>query len=688
MKRQLNILEALPTGGLDGSIYVLGDKPQKPIADHFGQKWSLGKWIISHLPLEHECYVEPFGGFFNVGLQKPKVPVEIYSDLNFLTVNLLKHLQHSVKELMEGIKAHKQEFGNAQGAFDDCVDVLWGENWTECFDKAVAYYLYAQLSYSGAGTRWSSGTTRTQIEKARRCDDEHLWVISNRIQDLDIRHKDAFSLIPELDSEETLFYVDPPYEWSVRGCKDNRTANPVASAPRKQYAHELDAKQHRELGELLLGCRGKVVISGYRSDLYAELYEARGWMRFDKKVGHGIESIWVKPHKSQPQIIPLEHDAWDDALFGHTDRQQEPDGQLAIFYEPLDPPDPDDYPNSQSYESAWAEWEVGHPDLAQAIDSKRSGKAPLEHAEVKAQQNELPLEHSQTPEVGSTDFPLEHWDGFRVEEPEAIDITKVLAELGFNEVDIRGYEPLDCDEEYRGWKIYLPCPNGGILGADLTSPDERVFCCITEFPGPWHFDYNHYEGILGHAKRAIDATFPPERLEILEAIEHVEKAEFSKQVEWLIYCWENLPGDFANFNEAVDKAPLDVLGEAVDFGIEHPRITQRIKQLKGLEKKARQAESTHETLARLEKEEADLDPDSVAPLNCWIERAKCHRRKSFQCFYRSTNPIFNGKKRKYIGMDGLDKVKRAYEAVKRRDKLVSIRSQKEILMQEINQLDQ
>ncbi len=49
---------------------------------------------------------------------------------------------------------------------------------------------------------------------------------------------------------------------------------------------------------------------------------------------------------------------WNPAHFGHTDFQQEPDGQLTIFFEDTnEPPDPDDFASIADYKIAWAEWE-------------------------------------------------------------------------------------------------------------------------------------------------------------------------------------------------------------------------------------------------------------------------------------------------------------------------------------------
>ncbi|WP_041430735.1 hypothetical protein [Synechococcus sp. PCC 6312] len=63
----------------------------------------------------------------------------------------------------------------------------------------------------------------------------------------------------------------------------------------------------------------------------------------------------------------------------------------------------------------------------------------------------------------------------------------------------------------------------------------------------------------------------------------------------------------------------------------------------------------------------------IAPEGVWLEVCKCHGRKnSYQVFYRSFQPIFNGKKRKYVGMRNSKKHQAAAEAIERRDHLHSL----------------
>lgn len=64
----------------------------------------------------------------------------------------------------------------------------------------------------------------------------------------------------------------------------------------KDYAHELTDDEHRDLAEVLNEVDGMVVLSGYRSALYDELYA--GWLAHERKsLADGarprIEVVWL-----------------------------------------------------------------------------------------------------------------------------------------------------------------------------------------------------------------------------------------------------------------------------------------------------------------------------------------------------------------------------------------------------------
>ncbi len=80
--------------------------------------------------------------------------------------------------------------------------------------------------------------------------------------------RDALDVIKKFDTKETLHYLDPPYVAETR------------KEP-KLYKYEMTDEQHEQLGQLLNQVKGKVILSGYDSPLYAKLY--KGW-RVDRRV--------------------------------------------------------------------------------------------------------------------------------------------------------------------------------------------------------------------------------------------------------------------------------------------------------------------------------------------------------------------------------------------------------------------
>lgn len=49
---------------------------------------------------------------------------------------------------------------------------------------------------------------------------------------------------------------------------------------------------------------------------------------------------------------------WNPAHFGGVPRRCESNGQMTIWFDCDEPPDPDDYQSKEKYEAAWQQWEM------------------------------------------------------------------------------------------------------------------------------------------------------------------------------------------------------------------------------------------------------------------------------------------------------------------------------------------
>lgn len=79
----------------------------------------------------------------------------------------------------------------------------------------------------------------------------------HRLRHAYIECDDARNIIKRFDAPNTVFYCDPPYLLSTRKSSG--------------YAHEMTDADHIEFLELCLKSQGAFVISGYPSELYADM---------------------------------------------------------------------------------------------------------------------------------------------------------------------------------------------------------------------------------------------------------------------------------------------------------------------------------------------------------------------------------------------------------------------------------
>lgn len=80
---------------------------------------------------------------------------------------------------------------------------------------------------------------------------------------------DGGDCILKWDNEDAVFYVDPPYPHSTR--RDF-----------KCYSNEMSDEEHKRLVDILLSCKGAVVVSIYPNPIYNVLLE-NGWLVFTKE---------------------------------------------------------------------------------------------------------------------------------------------------------------------------------------------------------------------------------------------------------------------------------------------------------------------------------------------------------------------------------------------------------------------
>ena len=262
-------------------------RPARPALRYFGGKWRLAPWVIGHLP-PHRCYVEPFGGGASVLLRKDQVEVEVYNDLAGAVVNFFRVLRDRGEELVAKLQLTPfalDEYAASREPTDDPVEA------------ARRFFVRSWGGHSGVegcarrDRGWRRTPDRDVARQMARTVDEALVTAARRLRGVAIDCKDYREVLEAYDTADTLFYVDPPYVQSSRA---------RWNGPSDGYgaAYEMDDDGHRELLERLLRLRGRVVVSGYPSEMYDAAL--KGWARRERtsalnaSSGRATEVLWIK----------------------------------------------------------------------------------------------------------------------------------------------------------------------------------------------------------------------------------------------------------------------------------------------------------------------------------------------------------------------------------------------------------
>lgn len=147
------------------------------------------------------------------------------------------------------------------------------ENETDEFEKARKFYIKTMQSFSGVGQSWSYSKNKSRrgisqaVSKFLGNVDENTLSVIDRLREIQIENLDIIDLIDKYDSEETLFYLDPPY------ISETRVSTNV-------YDKEMPIEKHKELVDRLLRLNGKCVLSGYDHEIY-DILTLNGWVKLN-----------------------------------------------------------------------------------------------------------------------------------------------------------------------------------------------------------------------------------------------------------------------------------------------------------------------------------------------------------------------------------------------------------------------
>lgn len=235
----------------------------------YGGKFNHLNWLLPLLP-KATHYCEPFAGSAAVLLNREPAPVETYNDIDGEVVNFFRVLRDRQEELIREIGLTPFSREELRIAAEESIDDL------SELERARRFFVRARqvrtgLAQTASAGRWAHCKLTSRAGMAGAVSRwlgsvEGLSEIVQRLLRVQIENATAIEVIQRYDSEETLFYCDPPYPHDSRG--DSYA-----------YGYEMTDNHHRELAEVLASLKGKVALSGYRCGLLDKLY--KDWNRIE-----------------------------------------------------------------------------------------------------------------------------------------------------------------------------------------------------------------------------------------------------------------------------------------------------------------------------------------------------------------------------------------------------------------------
>ena len=233
---------------------------------YFGSKQRLAPWIVSLLP-EHEHYVEPFAGSLSVLMAKPRSRMETVNDLDHELMTFWRVLRDRPAELLRACMLTPHCRAELDNTWEPVPD---GD------ELELARRIWTRLTQGRSGTLRKTGW-RHYIDPAGSTTSmpgyldgyrDRLAAAAERLMGVSLESLPALDLIGKYGAQRSvLLYVDPPYLGSTRGWGRN-------------YRCEMkNDDEHRELADALRAAKACVVLSGYPSGLYDQLYE--GWHQYE-----------------------------------------------------------------------------------------------------------------------------------------------------------------------------------------------------------------------------------------------------------------------------------------------------------------------------------------------------------------------------------------------------------------------
>lgn len=256
--------------------------------DYLGSKFSILPWLLPKLPNTRH-FVDVFGGGGCVLLNRDPSPIETYNDINGKLVNFFRVLQREPYELLHRLRFtlhSKQEY-----------DEAWFSEADDAIEQARKFFIRTQQSIFAAGGQekrkgWGADTKQSRCLISGRTNKwingvDKLDLVIDRFRRVQIENRDFRFILSKYDTEDTLFYLDSPYDPSLRSSS--------------KYEFEFANQDFHDLKYYAERVKGKVAISAYKTDfmlvLFSEFYLHEGPIRKNSMAKREAQEVLFTNYK-------------------------------------------------------------------------------------------------------------------------------------------------------------------------------------------------------------------------------------------------------------------------------------------------------------------------------------------------------------------------------------------------------
>ena len=229
---------------------------------YYGGKQMLAKQIIAMIPT-HRVYCEPYFGGGAVFFAKGKSPCEVINDIDDRIVAFYDVCQS--EELFKKLQMKIQNTLDAEREFLR-ADRIWRHPSlaADSVELAWCVWLQCNMGFGGSpqgGWKWDNGTSGSHAGVVMdHYRNEFTWKIHERLKHVQISCRDALKVIAQRDTEDTFFFLDPPYPGCVQ----------------KHYSG-FGFDDFEKLLQLLSDIKGKFILCNFSSDMLEDYVQRNGW---------------------------------------------------------------------------------------------------------------------------------------------------------------------------------------------------------------------------------------------------------------------------------------------------------------------------------------------------------------------------------------------------------------------------